>query len=77
MESGLTPTHYRSRNGRVTLIAQMHDAHLANAVAAGNGDAATMEALRAELTRRGGKPPASGMRMVPAAEAYRQVFGGR
>lgn len=68
-------THYRSRNGRVTRIADMHDAHLANAVAAAHGDAATMAALRAELVSRGGNPKAAGVKMIPAAQAYRAVFG--
>lgn len=77
MEGGLIQTHYRSRNGRVTRIADMHDAHLVNAVAAAHGDAATMAALRTELATRGGKPAVAGMKMIPAAEAYRQVFGGR
>lgn len=69
-------THYRSSNGRVTPVADMHDAHLANAIsklAKSGKDAVMLHALKAEASKRVGRAPVE--RTVSAASAYKQVFG--
>lgn len=71
-------THYRSSDGRLTALPDLHDAHLANAIAklAKNGkDPAMLQALKAEATTRSGRAPV--VQGIPAAEAYARVFGGR
>lgn len=76
----MTITHYRSSDGRSTRISDMHDAHLANAIAKlakSHRDASMLAALKHEATQRTGRAQDAKPKTMSGAEAYMKVFGGQ
>lgn len=75
----MTLTHYPSSKGLIP-FGDMHDAHLANAIAKlarSHQDARMLAALKHEAAQRTGRTPDTKPKTMSGAEAYMKVFGGQ